>query len=187
MTKNKRTREKDLEIALLRQPLRIIARRQTRGPAIPRWQKLSLAVLAGRLKTVSKPLQLDALLFKPETLLRWHRELVRKWTFRQSQTGRPKIDPNLEVLIVTLAKENPRFGLGKVQGELKKLGFTVSRGTVRNVLKRHGLPPAPSKRGPSWQTFLSHYQHQILACDFFTIETIWLKTIYVLFFIVPVR
>ena len=184
VARNKNSHEKDLEIALLRQQLRIVARRQTRGPALPRWQKLTLAVIANRLKGT---LHIDALLFKPATLLRWHRELVRrKWTFEtQRKSGRPRIDADLEALIVRLAKENPRFGLGKLQGELKKLGFKVSRSTVQNVLRRNGLPPTPkrSRESTSWQTFLSHYQDQMLACDFFTVETAWLKTIYVLFFI----
>ena len=125
MTKRKKDHEKDLEIALLRQQLRIVARRQTRGPPIPRWQKLPLAILAHHLKTVKGVLKLDALLFKPATLLHWHRDLVRrKWTFKtQRKPGRPSIDTDLESLIVSLAKENPRFGFGKLQGELKKLGI----------------------------------------------------------------
>ena len=138
------------------------------------------------MRHVKEALQLDVLLFKPATLLRWHRELIRrKWTFQRSQTGRPKIAPDLENLVIRLAKENARFGLGKLQGELKKLGFQVCRSTVQNVLKRNGLPSAPerSSQGTSWQTFLSHYQGQLLACDFFTVETVWLKTIYVLFFL----
>ena len=185
--KPKNIHDKDLEIALLRQQLRIVARGQTRGPSIPRWQKLTLAILASRLKNVREALHADALLFKPATLLRWHRELVRwKWTFKtQRKPGRPKIDPELESLIVKLVKENPSFGHGKLQGELKKLGYKVCKNTIKNVMKRRDLPPAPerSNKGLSWQRFLSHYQDQILACDFFTVETAWLNTIYVLFFI----
>ena len=81
---NKGAREKDLEIALLRQQLRIVARRQTKGPTVPRWQKLPLAVLASRLKNFKGLLKLDALLIKPDTLLRWHRELVRNGPLRPS-------------------------------------------------------------------------------------------------------
>ena len=107
-------------------------------------------------------------------------------TFKsQRKPGRPRLDPDLESLIVNMAKENPRFGYGKLQGELKKLGFKLSQNSVKHVLQRHGLPPAleRSKDGTSWQTFLSHYRDQMLAGDFFTVETAWLKTIYVLFFI----
>jgi putative transposase len=132
-------------------------------------------------------LEASALLFKAATLLRWHRELVRrKWTFqRLGQQGRPAIDRDMEQWIIRLAQENADWGFGKLQGELRKLGFTVSPNTIRNVLQRTGLPISPERRrrGTSWRTFLRHYQHQILACDFFTVETIRLKTLYVLFFI----
>ena len=185
------TRDKDLEILLLRQQLRIVERRQKRGPEIPHWQKVPLAVLAARLMRTGAQMNLilaaSALLFKPATLLRWHRELVRrKWTFqRQSQRGRPAIDPELEQWIRRLAQENPGWGFGKLQGELRKLGFTVSPNTIRNVLRRSVIPISPERRrrGTSWRTFLRHYQHQLLACDFFTVETIRFKTLYVLFFI----
>src|SRR5215212_3065287 len=139
-------RDKDLEILLLRQQLRVAQRRQKRGPAVPRWQKLPLAVLAALLiragAKTSDALEASALLFKPATLLRWHRELVRrKWTFqRQNQRGRPAIDHELEQWIRRLAQENSRWGFGKLQGELRKLGFTVSPNTIRNVLRRAGIP-----------------------------------------------
>jgi putative transposase len=86
---------------------------------------------------------------------------------------------------VRLARENPRFGSGKRVGELRKLGYRVGRSTVRDVLKRHHIPPAPQRGrvGGNWRTFLNHYKGQLLACDFFTVETLWLKTLYVLFFI----
>ncbi|MBN1122296.1 MAG: hypothetical protein JXJ17_14555 [Anaerolineae bacterium] len=101
--------EKDLEIALLRQQLRIVERRQERGPHVPRWQKVPLAVLAHRLKARSQQskekLETTALLFRPATPLKWHRELVRrKWTYLQKQ--KPGSSPELEYWIVRLAKEN---------------------------------------------------------------------------------
>jgi transposase InsO family protein len=82
-----------------------------------------------------------------------------------------------------LARENPRWGYDRIQGELLKLGFTLDPTAVKNVMKRHHLPPAPQRGVSSWRTFLSHCRHPMLACDFFTVETLWLKTIYVLFFI----
>ena len=110
--------------------------------------------------------------------------VLRKWTIRRKgKSGRPKISSELEALIVRLAKENPRWGYGKIQGELLKLGYELSISTVRNVLKHHRINPAHQRSTGSWRTFLRHYKDQILACDFFTVETIWLKTIYVLFFI----
>jgi putative transposase len=89
----------------------------------------------------------------------------------------------LEALIVRLAKENPRWGYDKIQGELLKLGYKLGSTSVRNILKRHRIAPVPHRSTGSWRSFLRHYKDQILACDFFTVETIWFKTIYVLFFI----
>jgi putative transposase len=185
------TEGKDIEILLLRQQLRIVERRQQRGPHIPRWEKVPLAVLTCRLKTQAvltrEKLQASLRLFKPDTVLGWHRALVRrKWTFKQRRKpGRPTIDAELEQWIVRLAQDNPGLGFKKLEGELRKLGFEVSRATVRRVMRRHGILPAPerSRQSLSWRTFLNHYKKQILACDFFTIETMWLKTLYVLFFI----
>ena len=87
-------------------------------------------------------------------------------------------------MILRLARENPRWGYGKIEGELLKLGFQVSRTTIRNVLKRHDITPAPVRSGSiGWRHLMTHYKEQLLACDFFTVETIWLQTLYVLFFI----
>jgi putative transposase len=88
------------------------------------------------------------LLFKPDTVLRWHRELVRrKWTFRRDRpNGRPPVAAELEELIVRLARENPRWGYSKMQGELIKLGHTISRSSVRNILKRGHIPPSPQRK-----------------------------------------
>ena len=89
----------------------------------------------------------------------------------------------LIALIVRLAKENPRCGYDKIQGELLKLGYSLCASSVRNILKRHRITPASERSSSSWREFLGHYKDQILACDFFTVGTVWLKTIYVLFFI----
>jgi transposase InsO family protein len=181
--------EKDLEIALLRQQLRILERKARSKPRLSRPEKLMLVALAERLRGVSQHFRSSlgqcALLVKPDTLLRWHQELVRrKWTFqRQNRGGRPPIKAELESLIVRLARENPRMGFDKIQGELLKLGYQVDRSTVRNVMRRHHLPSAPKRGRSSWRIFLNHYRAQMLACDFFIIETISLQTLYVLFFI----
>ena len=120
-----------------------------------------------------------------QTLLRWHRELVRrKWTYRRKRrAGRPRIGGEAATLILRLARENPRWGYRRIQGELRKLGVTVSATAIRSLLKRHGLTPAPRREGPSWKEFLACQASGILACDFFTVETIRLRTLYVLFFI----
>ena len=119
------------------------------------------------------------LIFKPDTVLRWHRELVRrKWTFkRKAKPGRPAMSSELEALLVRLAKENPRWGYDKIQGELLKLGHNLCASSVRKILKRHRITPAYERSSGSWRSFLEHYKDQILACDFFTVETIWLKTV----------
>jgi putative transposase len=87
------------------------------------------------------------------------------------------------VLILRLARENPRWGYQRIQGELAKLGLRVSATAIRTLLSRHGLGPAPRRGGVSWAVFLRQHATSILACDFFTVETVWLKTLYVLFFI----
>jgi len=83
-----------------------------------------------------------------------------------------------------MAKENPPWGYGKIQGELLKLKYTVSESAVRDLLKRRHIQPTPTRNGSqNWQHLMAHYKEQILACDFFTVDTLWLKRLYVLFFI----
>jgi transposase InsO family protein len=184
-------REKDLEVLLLRHQVRILQRKQTGRLRLMSWEKLALAIMVARFSrlTGSTRARLDQVLlvFKPDTVLTWHRELVRrKWTFKHRRAGgRPPIPADLAALILRLARENPSWGYGKLQGELLKLGYTVGRSTIRDVLKRNQVPPALKRRraGSSWRRFLKHYQQQMLACDFFTVETAWLQTIYVLFFL----
>jgi len=182
---------KDLEILVLRQQLRVVQRTQVPAPRPSRWEKLTLAVLTTKLKAVATrakyPWRPSLLLFTPETVLRWHRDLVRrKWTFRQRRAaGRPCVSAEVEELILRLARENPRRGYSRIHGELGKLGHTIGRSTVRDVLKRPQVPPAPHRRqrGSTWRSFLAQHSQQILACDFFTVETAFLQTLYVFFFI----
>lgn len=124
-------------------------------------------------------------LVTPQTLLRWHRELVRKkWSYRRRRSpGRPPIDPEVRELVVRLARQNPRWGCLRIHGELRKLGIRVGATTIRTILRRGGLGPAPRRGGPSWSEFLRVQGQGMLACDFFTVETAWLRTLYVLFFI----
>ncbi|MCP4164591.1 MAG: transposase [Chloroflexi bacterium] len=181
--------DKDLEIVALRQQVRILERKLGSKSRISRPEKMFLAALADKLRNgVGGKARLNSslLMFKPDTVLKRHRELVkRKWTYRQgrNRVGRPKIDAEIEQLVLDLAKENSRWGRGKIHGELLKLGFEVSEETVRNVLTRHNVPPAPERGVSTWGAFLNHYKEQMLACDFFTVETMALKTLYVLFFI----
>jgi hypothetical protein len=182
--------DKDLETMLLRQQLRIVKRKQSRGPSIPRWQKVPLAALAMRLKSKSpnarQKLSESVILFKPETVIGWHRALVkRKWTFKQHKrpAGRPRTEADIEAFVVQMARDNSRWGYDRIAGELQKLGITLDPTTVKNILERQGTPPAPQRGKCNWRTFLNHYRQQMLACDFVTVETLSLRTIYLLFFI----
>src|SRR6266508_785419 len=147
----------DLEILVLRHQRRVL----------PRWRWAS------------------SFLVTPQTLLRWHRALVRrKWTYGKERTpGRPPIDPQTAALILRVARENSRWGCVRICGELRKLGIRVGATTTRTLLRRHGLGPAPCRSGPSWTQFLRAQAEGIVACDLFTVETIRLKTLHVLFFI----
>ena len=182
--------EKDLEILILRQQLSILQRKLNHPIKPNRIEKMTLAVLTNKIKRVSHQStnQLCSVIriFQPETVLRWHRDLVRKkWSYpHKNKDGRPTISKEIENLVLKLAQENSRWGYGKIQGELIKLSFQVSQSTIRNILDRHGIQPAPVRNGSiGWRKLMDHYKEQILACDFFTVETIWLQTIYVLFFI----
>jgi transposase InsO family protein len=181
--------QKDLEVLLLRHQL-ALAQRQIHHPVrLTPVEKLTLSVLTVKLKTLSQR-SLTGLrdvirLVQPETVLRWHRDRVRrKWSQPTSRTGRPRTGCDLETLVLRLARENPGWGYGKIQGELQKLGFSLAQQTIASLLRRHGILPAPHRAGaPSWRQLIRHYRHQLLACDFFTVETLWLQTLYVLFFI----
>jgi putative transposase len=121
---------------------------------------------------------------QPETLLRWHRRLVAgAWTYPHRQIGRPPLDPDVQQLIVRLATENPRWGYQRIKGELQRLGVHVSATAIRTTLRRHGLNPAPRRATTTWRAFLREQAAGIVACDFFTVDTVWLRRLYVLFFI----
>ena len=186
----KSEKEKDLEILLLQYQLGILERKLNQPIKPNRVEKLTLAVLVTKLKreTERSSHQLKSIvrIFQPETIFRWHRELVRrKWTYpNQAKVGRPPISQEIKDLIVRLAQENSSWGYSKIEGELLKLGFQVSRTTIRNILDRHGIVPAPVRGGRiSWRKLMTHYKSQILVTDFFTVETFWLQTLYVLFFL----
>ncbi len=183
------TPDKDLEILLLRQQLRVLERKLGQRARPSRCEKCLLAVLLVQLRQTtgrSRAQLAKILIFTPQTVLNWHQALVRrKWTFRDKRrVGRPPITEELRQLVIRLANENADWGYDRIEGELLKLGYTIDSTTVKNVLNRAGIVPAPerSKRS-TWRAFLRHYKQQMLACDFFTVETATLKTLYVLFFI----
>jgi putative transposase len=183
-------REKDLEILLLRRQLEIVGRAKDKPLRVSRADKLTLAVLTAQLKSVTgwpmKQFGKVLRIIQPETVFKWHRELVRrKWTHQfHHQPGRPRTDREIEWLIVRLARENRGWGNLKIAGELAKLGIELSDETVAGILRRHSIPRAPERGGsPSWRHLMSHYRDQFLACDFFTVDTFFLQTLYVFFFI----
>jgi len=169
---------KDVEILVLRHQLKIL-RRQAGRPKLRRIDRALLAAAGRALPRRSWP----SFVVAPSTLLRWHRELVRrKWTFRRTgRTGRPPLDPEVIDLVLRIARENPRWGCIRIQGELGKLGIRVSATKIPVLLRRHGLGPAPRRSGPTWSEFLRAQARGVLAFDFFTTETLFLRTLYVLF------
>jgi putative transposase len=172
-----------IEILVLRHQLQVL-RRQVKHP-VYRLRDRTLLAAASRILPKER---WGAFIVRPETLLRWHRSLVaRKWTRPHRPPGRPAIDAELCKLILQMATENPRWGYMRIKGELGKLGIAVSASSIAMLLRRSGVGPAP-RRGPTWRQltwrqFLKAQASGILACDFFTVETAFLKTLYVLFFI----
>ena len=182
--------DKDLEILVLRYQLGIADRKLNQTIRPNRVEKLTLSVLVNRFKSATNrsaiELRSSLRLFSPRTVFRWHNELVkRKWTYKhQNKGGRPPTSEEVQELIVQLAKENPRWGYGKIEGVLLKLGIKVSQTTIRNILNRHGIVPAPVRAGSlGWRHLMNHYKSHLLACDFLTVETLFLKTIYIFFFL----
>jgi hypothetical protein len=169
---------KELEIVVLRHELSVL-RRQVARPQLRPSDRLLLAA-ASRLLPRSR---WGAFMVTPSTLLRWHRRLVaRRWTYT-SRIGRPPIGGEIRELVLRLARENPRWGYQRIVGEINGLGLTVSATTVRKILREAGIGPAGSRGGLSWRAFLRQQAQSMLAVDFFTVETISLRRLYVLFFI----
>jgi putative transposase len=171
---------KDLEILVLRHELRVLRRKS--GPAKLRF--IDRVLLAAASRSIPRE-RWSCFLVTPATLLRWHRELVRKkWTYgERGKPGRPPIDPEVRGLVLRIARENPRWGCVRIQGELRKLGIRISATTIRNLLRIARLGPAPRRTGPTWTQFLRAQAQGVVASDFFTVETVWLQTLYVLLFI----
>jgi putative transposase len=170
----------DIEIVVLRHQLAVL-KRQVGRPRLRRRDRLFMAALS---RVLPRP-RWSSFLVSPQTLLRWHRELVRrKWTYRRNAVGgRPPIPTDVRELILRMGRENPRWGCMRIRGELSKLGIRVSATAIRTLLRRGRLGPAPRRSGPTWSEFLRNQARGILATDFFTIETVRLRTLYVLFVI----
>jgi putative transposase len=170
---------KDLELLVLRHQLAVLRRQTPR----PRLEPADRALLTAVSRVLPRSCW-SCFLVTPETLLRWHRRLVAgAWTSPHRQTGRPPLDRDVQQLIVCLANENPRWGYQRIQGELLHLGVRVSATAIRATLRRHRLDPAPRRASGTWRAFLRQQAAGIVACDFLTVDTVWLKRLYVLFFI----
>jgi hypothetical protein len=170
---------KDAEILVLRHQLAVL-RRQVSRPRFS-WSDRAIITLLANLVPRER---WRSFLVTPQTLLDWHRRLVRRhWTYAHRRPGRPALPDGTVELVCRLARENPRWGYLRIVGELKKLGILVSKTSVAAVLRRHRLPPAPRRAGPTWSEFLHAQAELVLATDFFTVDSVLLRRYYVLFVI----
>jgi transposase InsO family protein len=173
-------REKEIEILLLRHQLRLLERQIARPQLTPADRAL-LAAFSGVLPRAAWK---RSFLVTPGTVLRWHRELVgRRWTYPLRGPGRPATGAELRELVVRLARENPGWGYRRIHGELVGLGVKLAASTVWTILKEAGIEPAPKRVGSSWAEFLRAQAASIIECDFLTVDTLFFKRFYVLFFI----
>jgi hypothetical protein len=170
--------DKDVEIAVLRHQLAILRRQVAR----PRYTDTDRGVLSALAKLLPRD-RWAVFLVTPATLLRWHRELARRQWTQPYHPHRRGLPSDTVELVLRLAGENPRWGYVRIVGECAKLGVVLCPSSVRNILRRHHLRPAPRRDGPTWVEFLRAQASGVLACDFFTVDTVRLQRLYVLFFI----
>src|SRR5450631_1990110 len=162
---------KAAEILLLRHQLTVLQRHQPRRPKLTWADRALLVTLLGVIPKARR--QRQRLLVTPDTILRWHRDIIRRrWAARsmRGKTGRPATRRNVRALVLRLARENPSWGYRRIHGELAGLGVKVAASTAWEILKNAGIVPAPRRTAPTWSQFLRSQADAILACDFFTAD-----------------
>ena len=162
---------KTAEFLILRHQLSVLQRRQPLGLKLLWADRALLAALLGVIPKARR--QGLRLLITPDTIVRWHRDIVRRrWAARSTRgrTGRPATRRNIRALVRRLARENPGWGYRRIHGELAGLGIKVAASTVWEILKTSGIDPGQRRTGLIWSQFLRSQAEAILACDFFTVE-----------------
>ncbi|MGW1507353.1 integrase core domain-containing protein [Streptomyces mirabilis] len=172
-------RDKDIEILALRHQL-LVLQRQARKPVFTETDR---AILAGLLHQLPKDKLRHLLLpVRPDTILRWHRNLLKRrhaTTCTPKRRGRPPTVRSVRALVLRLARENSSWGYRRIHGELATLGIKVAASTVWEILREHGIPPAPERHSTTWADFLRSQADALLACDFFETRTLTGARLYV--------
>ncbi|MER7793314.1 integrase core domain-containing protein [Streptomyces sp. NPDC097640] len=172
-------REKDIEILVLRHQLLVLLRQVGK----PTFTDSDRAVLSGLLHHLPKDrLRHLLLLVRPDTVLRWHRDMLRRRhaaTCVPRRRGRPRTIRSIHALVLRLARENASWGYRRIHGELAALGIKVAAATVWEILREHGIPPAPARQTTTWASFLRSQAEALLACDLFEVRTLTGARLYV--------